>query len=66
MKQIRVLLANDLIRKYCRGGWGSTIVLAPKAHQEYINDVKEHIWKMCISYKNLDRVTDQFKYPIRQ
>ena len=64
MKQVKVLLANGLISKCTRGGWGSPVVLAPKPHQEHINEVEMLIWRMCVSYRGLNRVTNPFKYPI--
>ena len=64
MKQVKVLLANKLISKCTKGGWGSPVVLAPKPHQEHINEVEELIWRMCISYRGLNRVTNPFEYPI--
>ena len=48
------------------GGWGSPIpiILAPKPHQEHIIDVDELIWRLCVSYRGLNRVTNPFEYPI--
>ena len=64
MKQIKVLLANEWIKPCPQGGWGSPIVLAPKPHQEHVEDVDDLIWRMCISYRGLNRVTNPFEYPI--
>ena len=66
MKQVRVVLANDLISKCFSSGWGSPVVLASKSHQEHINDVEEFIWRICISYRGLNIVTNLFEYPIGQ
>ena len=64
MKQVKVLLANKLISKCSKSGWVSPMVLASKPHQEHINDVDELIWKMCVSYRGLNRVTNPFEYHI--
>ena len=64
MKQVRVVLDNDLISKFFSSGWGSPVVLASKSHQEHINDVEEFIWRICISYRGLNIVTNLFEYPI--
>jgi len=63
MKCIRALLGNDWI-ELCYGTWGSAIVLAAKPHQEHVVDIKDFIWRMCMSYRKLNSVTKQFQYPI--
>jgi hypothetical protein len=63
MAQIEVLLDNGWIDE-CEGAWGSSIVLAAKPHQEHITDIKDFIWRMCVSYRALNQVTLPFEYPI--
>jgi len=63
MEQIKLLLANDWIEK-CGGAWGSMIVLAAKPHQEHVDDISLFIWRMCVSYRGLNKVTRPFEYPI--
>ena len=63
MEQIQMLLNNDWIRE-CKGAWGSQIVLAAKPHQEHIQHIKDFVWRLCISYRGLNRVTKPFQYPI--
>jgi len=63
MKHIHDLLANDWIEE-CGGAWGSRIVLAAKPHQENIDDIKEFVWRMCVSYRKLNSVTKPFEFPI--
>ena len=63
MKQLRALLGNDWI-ELCYGAWGSSIVLAAKPHQEHILDIKDFIWRMCVSYRKLNSITKPFQYPI--
>ena len=64
MDNIDVLKSWNFIIHCMEGGWGSPIVLAPKPHQEQINDIKDFIWRMCVSYRGLNKVTNPFEYPI--
>ena len=64
LKQVNVLLANEWITPCPHGGWGSPIVLAPKPHQEHVTDVDDLVWRMCVSYRGLNKVTNPFEYPI--
>ena len=45
-------------------GWLSMIVLAPKPHQEHIQDIKDFIWRLCVSYRGLNSVTLVYSFPI--
>ena len=63
MEQIKALLANKWIRK-CGGPWGSLIVLAAKPHQEHVIDIDDFVWRMCVSYRALNRITKPFQFPI--
>ena len=63
MGQIQDLLENDWIEE-CDGPWGSIIVLAPKPHQEQVTHIDDFVWRMCVSYRGLNRVTLPFAYPI--
>jgi hypothetical protein len=40
------------------------IVLAPKQHQEHVMNIEEFIWRMCVSFRRLNRVTKPFTFPI--
>ncbi len=40
------------------------IVLAPKPHQEDVDDITEFIWRMCVSYRKLNSITEPFEFPI--
>ena len=60
---MNALLQNDWIEE-CKGPWGSLIVLAPKPHQEHIDDINDFVWRMCVSYRALNAVTKPFTYPI--
>ena len=40
------------------------IVLTAKPHQEHINNIKHFIWRICVSYRGLNKVTKLFEYPI--
>ena len=63
MAQVEQLKYNNWIRK-CEGPWGSMVVLAQKPHQEHITDIKEFVWRMCVSYRRLNAVTKPFQFPI--
>ena len=63
MEQIHDLLENDWIEE-CAGPWGIQIVLAPKPHQEHISNIDDFIWRMCVSYHVLNKVTKKFECPI--
>lgn len=63
MEQMHLLLSNDWIEE-CGGAWSSQILLAAKPHQEYINDSREFVWRMCVSYRGLNKVTKIFEYSI--
>ena len=62
-EHIKVLKENDWVEHY-KGGWGSPIVIALKPHQESIEDIDDFLWRMCISYRGLNMVTQPFEYPI--
>ena len=40
------------------------VVLAQKPHQEYINAIENFIWRMCVSYRQLNAFTKPFQFPI--
>ena len=63
MTQINALLSNDWIYE-CGGPYGSLIVLAPKPHQEHIDNIEKFVWRMCVSYRQLNAITKPFEYPI--
>ena len=63
MNNIQTLLDNNWIKE-CGGPWGSMIVLAPKPHQEHVTDIKDFVWRMCVSYRQLNSITKPFEYPI--
>ena len=63
MDQVEALKKSGLIEE-CQGPWGSLIVLAPKPHQEHVENIDDFIWRMCVSYRKLNSVTKPFSYPI--
>ena len=63
MREVEKLLANKWVRK-CGGPWGSMVVLAAKPHQENVNDIEKFVWRLCVSYRALNRITKPFQFPI--
>ena len=61
--QIEALNTNKWIRD-CKGAWVSMILFAPKPHQEDKVDIKDFVWRLCVSYRGLNRVTKSFMFPI--
>ena len=64
MQHIRTLLHNRWAKEVQGSAWGFPIVLAPKPHQEEVINIDDYIWRMCVSYRGLNRVTKIFAYPI--
>ena len=64
METIRALLSNNFIEECSEGGWLSPIVLAPKPHQEHVTDIEDLVWRMCVSFRGLNKVTNPFEFPI--
>ena len=64
MKHVNKLLDMGWIHHCDTGGWCSPIVLAPKPHQEHITDINQFVWRMCVSYRGLNKITNPFEYPI--
>ena len=63
LDQLDTLKHNGWIEE-CSGPWGSMIVLAPKPHQETVEDINDFVWRMCVSYRGLNAITLPFEYPI--
>ena len=40
------------------------IELAAKPHQEHIDDIRKFVWNMCVSYREVNKVTKLYEYPI--
>ena len=43
---------------------GISFTSRPKPHQEDCNDVKDFIWRLCVSYRPLNGITRSFEFPI--
>ena len=63
-KTIDNLLSNGLIVQDTDSSWNSNIVLAPKPHQEDVDNIDEYIWRFCISYVALNLITKVINYTI--
>ena len=46
------------------GEWLSSALLAPKPHQENVCNIDNYIWRLCVNYIALNRVTKIISYPI--
>ena len=63
LEQVQTLIKNVWIEK-CGEPWGSRIVWAGNLHQEYIQNIDDFIWRMCVSYTKLNDITKTFEFPI--
>jgi hypothetical protein len=54
----------DQIYQIFHGEWLSPALLAPKPHQEHIFDIEDYVWRLCINYIALNRITKVIGYPI--
>ena len=63
MEQIKCLKGNAWIKER-DGAWGSHIVLAAKPHQEDVDDIQNFVWRMCVSYRGLNKVTKIYEFTI--
>ena len=62
-KLIADLEANKLIRDYeCL--WGSLLLLTVKSRQKSCTNVSAFIWRLCVSYQPLNKITLGFEFPI--
>ena len=64
MKHIKALLNKKWLREFSGGAYGAPIVLASKPYQEDVENISDFIWRMCISYRALNKITHPFQYPI--
>lgn len=60
----RGLEDNGLIEE-ARSPWGAQVVLAAKPNQEHVH-WSEYIWRLTVSYRQLNAVTRPFVYPSRR
>ena len=63
-KTINTLFDLDHIVKDVLSPWGFIITLAPKPHQEEVTYIADCVWKFCINYILLNKVTKSASYPI--
>ena len=61
--QIEALNNNKWIRD-CKGAWGYMILIAPKSRQDDMVNIKDFVWRLCMNYCGLNRVTTSFMFPI--
>ena len=60
----RGLEANGLIEE-ARSPWGAQVVLAAKPNQAHVH-WSEYIWRLTVSYRQLNAITRPFIYPSRR
>jgi hypothetical protein len=63
-KTINWLLNLGHIKQDVLSPWGFHITLAPKPHQEHVEDIKDYIWRFCVNYILLNEITRPAEYPI--
>ena len=52
------------IRQIHDGQWLFKCLLAPKPHQEHVFNIADFVWRFCVNYIALNRVTRVIAYPI--
>ena len=62
-KLITDLEVNKLNRD-CEGPWGSLLILVAIPHQESCTNILAFIWRLCVSYRPLNKITLGFEFPI--
>jgi hypothetical protein len=63
-KTIDWLLNLGHIKRDVLSPWGFRITLAPKPHQEHVEDIKDYVWRFCVNYILLNKITRPVQYPI--
>jgi hypothetical protein len=63
-KTIDTLLQLGHIAPDRTSPWGFRITLAPKPHQEDVTDIEAYVWRFCINYILLNKITRPAEYPI--
>ena len=63
-KTIDELIRLKHIKPDTTSPWGFRITLAPKPHQEKITDINDFVWRFCINYIQLNKITRSAEYPI--
>lgn len=54
----------DQIYQIFDGEWLSPCLLAPKPHQENVFNIDNYVWRLCVNYIELNRLTKIIAYPI--
>ena len=65
LELVEQLEKNGLIHDDLDSPYGALVVLASKPHQGH-KHWSEFVWRFCVSYKALNRVTRPFAYPTRR
>ena len=64
LRLCQALKDNDMV-VHDDGPWGALIVLAAKPGQENVA-WWDFIWRLCVSYRPLNRITRPFRFPFRR
>ena len=62
-EQIEPLDKNQWIRDY-KGAWRSMILIAPKTHQEDVDNINDFVWRLCVSYQGSESCYKSFMFLI--
>lgn len=55
-------LENVVWIRDCDVTWGSMSILAPRPHQEDITAINDFVWRLYVSYRALNAVTETFGF----
>jgi hypothetical protein len=63
-KAITALEKVGHIHQITEGRWLFKALLAPKPHQEHVQNIDDFVWRFCVNYIPLNSVTRTIAYPI--
>ncbi len=66
LRCIATLAKVGHIRQIMDGSWLFKALLAPKPHQEHIQNINDFVWCFCVNYIPLNGATCVIAYPIPQ
>jgi hypothetical protein len=57
-------MRNNDLNETNTGSWGSLVVLAAKANQQFVQ-WHEYVWRLCCAFRALNTITRAFTYNMR-